>query len=72
MEKENIFPIFDEITDSVKLGNNSNMVVHGKGNIRLEIDGLVSIISGVFYVPELTNNLPSLGQLQKKRLSILF
>ena len=35
----------------------SNMVVNGKGNIRIDVNGVISIISGVFYVPELKNNL---------------
>ncbi|GMI66249.1 hypothetical protein HRI_000294200 [Hibiscus trionum] len=62
----------DKFTESVKLGNDTNMVVNGKGNIKLEVEGVVSIISGVFYVPELKNNLLSLGQLQEKGLTILF
>ncbi|KAL0363824.1 UNVERIFIED_CONTAM: hypothetical protein Sangu_0480000 [Sesamum angustifolium] len=71
--KREYFSDFDEkFTDSVKLGNNSNMMVNGKGNIRLEINGVVSIILGVFHVSELKNNLLSLGQLQKKGLSICF
>lgn len=71
--KREYFSEFDEhFSDSVKLGNNSNMVVHGKGEIRLQINGVISIISGVFYIPELKNNLLSLGQLQEKGLSILF
>nr|KYP42102.1 Retrovirus-related Pol polyprotein from transposon TNT 1-94 [Cajanus cajan] len=71
--KREYFSDLDEnFTDLVKLGNNSNIVVNGKGNIRLKIDGIISIISGVFYVLELKNNLLSLGQLQEKGLSILF
>ncbi|KAK4395705.1 hypothetical protein Sango_1724800 [Sesamum angolense] len=71
--KREYFSDFDEkLTDSVKLGNNSNMVVNEKVNIMLEINGVVSIISGVFHVPELKNNLLSLGQLQEKGQSILF
>ncbi|KAL0288213.1 UNVERIFIED_CONTAM: Retrovirus-related Pol polyprotein from transposon TNT 1-94 [Sesamum calycinum] len=44
--KREYFSDFDEkFTDSVKLGNNLNMVVNGKGNIRLKINGVVSIVS---------------------------
>ncbi|KAA8520185.1 hypothetical protein F0562_014441 [Nyssa sinensis] len=43
--------------DSVKLGNNSSMVVTGKGNVRLQVNEIVQIITRVFYVPELKNNL---------------
>ncbi|KAL2324779.1 hypothetical protein Fmac_023837 [Flemingia macrophylla] len=71
--KNEYFCELDEnFSDSMKLGNNSNMVVNGKDNIRLDVNGVISIISGVFYVPELKNNLLSLGQLQEKGLSILF
>ncbi|RDY02325.1 hypothetical protein CR513_14226, partial [Mucuna pruriens] len=70
--KKKYFSELDEnFSDSVKLGNNSNMVVNGKGNIRLDVNGVISIISGVFYVPELKNNLLSLGQLQEKGLNII-
>jgi hypothetical protein len=58
--------------ESVKLGNNSSMAVYGKGNIRLRVNGIDQIITGVFYVPELKNNLLSIGQLLQKGLSIVF
>jgi len=48
------------------------MVISGKGNIRLQVNGIAQIITGVFYVPELKNNLLSIGQLQEKGLTILF
>jgi len=71
-KKEYFSELDENFSNSMKLGNNSNMVVNGKGNIRLDVNGVISIISGVFYVPELKNNLLSLGQLQEKGLSILF
>ncbi|RVW19207.1 Retrovirus-related Pol polyprotein from transposon TNT 1-94 [Vitis vinifera] len=65
--KKEYFLDFDgSFRDSVKLGNNSSMVVMGKGNVRLQVNGRVQIITGVFYVPELKNNLLSIGQLQEK------
>jgi len=48
------------------------MVVMGKGNVRLQVNGRAHIITGVFYVPELKNNLLSVGQLQEKGINILF
>lgn len=56
---------------SVKLGNNLKMGVMGKGNIRLEVDGVIQTVTNVYYVPELKNNLLSVGQLQEKGLTIL-
>ena len=71
--KKEYFIDFDEnFTDTVKLGNNTSMVVIGKVNIRLQVDGMVQKITGVFYIPELKNNLLSIGQLQEKGLAILF
>ena len=71
--KKEYFSDFDgSFRDLVKLGNNSSMVVMGKGNVRLQVNGIILIITGVFYVPELKNNLLSIGKLQAKGLSILF
>ena len=71
--KKEYFSDFDgSFRDSVKLGNNTSMVVTGKGNVRLQVNGTAQIITGVFYVPELKNNLLSIGQLQEKGLTILF
>ena len=40
--KKEYFIDFDEnFSDTVKLGNNTSMVVIGKGNIRLQVDGMV-------------------------------
>ncbi|TXG67975.1 hypothetical protein EZV62_009250 [Acer yangbiense] len=55
----------------VKLGNNTRMTVLGKGNVKLYLDGFHHVVTDVFYVPELKNNLLSVGQLQKKGLTIL-
>lgn len=66
------FVDFDEqFRHSVKLGNNSRMPVMGRGNIKLEIGGIIQVVTNVFHVPELTNNLLSVGQLQDKGLAIL-
>lgn len=56
---------------SVKLGNNTRMDVTGKGDVKLLINGVNHIITEVYYVPELKNNLLSIGQLQEKGLTIL-
>ncbi|KAK0589490.1 hypothetical protein LWI29_015036 [Acer saccharum] len=55
----------------VKLGNNSRMTVMGKGNVRLKVNGLTHVVTEVFFVPDLKNNLLSIGQLQEKGLEIL-
>jgi len=43
----------------------------GKGSVELNINGVVYVISHVYYVPELKNILLSVGQLQEKGLTIL-
>ncbi|KAK0606242.1 hypothetical protein LWI29_035571 [Acer saccharum] len=47
------------------------MDMMGKGNVRMLVNGLVHIITGVFYVPRLQNSLISIGQLAEKGLAIL-
>ncbi|TXG53855.1 hypothetical protein EZV62_019111 [Acer yangbiense] len=70
--KKELFSVFDGgFRESVKLGNNSNMAVMGKGNVQLQVNGIMQVITGVFYVPDLKNNLLSIGQLQEKGLAIL-
>ncbi|GKE90248.1 retrovirus-related pol polyprotein from transposon TNT 1-94, partial [Tanacetum coccineum] len=56
---------------NVKLGNGNRMAVVGKGNVLLQVKGHTQVISDVFYIPELKNNLLSIGQLQEKGLAIL-
>nr|KYP50277.1 Retrovirus-related Pol polyprotein from transposon TNT 1-94 [Cajanus cajan] len=67
---------FKEVDDTfkqhVKLGNNTRMEVTGKGSVRLNIKGVTHIITDVFLVPELKNNLLSIGQLQEKGLTVMF
>ena len=56
---------------AIKLGNDTRIVVMGKGSVWLNVNGVTHVISHVYYVPELKNNLLSIGQLQEKGLSIL-
>lgn len=71
--KKKYFSDFDgNYKGSMKLGDDSRMVVIGKGNARLQVNGIVQIITEVFYVPELKNNLLSIGQFDEKGLAILF
>ena len=37
----------------MKLGNISRMVVVGKGNVRMQVNGITKVISKVYYIPEL-------------------
>lgn len=68
--------IFSELdtnfTHHVKLGNNHKLNVAGKSVVELVLKGVSYAISDVYYVPELRNNLLSVGQLQEKGLDVLF
>ncbi|KAI9160606.1 hypothetical protein LWI28_009895 [Acer negundo] len=67
-----LFSSFNEsFRQTVKLGNNTKMSVVGKGNVRLQVSEFMHVLTDVFYVPELRNNLLSIGQLQEKGLAIL-
>jgi hypothetical protein len=67
-----LFDFDENFRESVKLGNDSKMAVMGKGNIRLNIERKIHVITDVYYLPGLTNNLLSVGQLQQKGLTIVF
>jgi len=56
---------------TVKLGNDTRMSVVGKGSVKVKVNGVTQVIPEVYYVPELRNNLLSLGQLQERGLAIL-
>lgn len=70
--KDWLFNFDDSFRDFVKLGDNSKMPVMGKGNLKLYIGGLVQVVTEVYYLPGLMNNLLSIGQLQQKNLTIVF
>lgn len=68
---KSLFSELDEyFHDTVKLGNNSRILVMGKGNIKLQIGDHFIKICDVFYVPELKSNILSMGQLQEKEYTI--
>ena len=72
MEKKELFDVFNEgFKDSVKLENYASLKVQGNGSIQMEIDGIMHVITEVFYMPDLKNNLLSIGQLQEKGLAVL-
>lgn len=56
---------------TVKLGDNSKMLVVGRGNVKLETEGASHIITNVYYIPELKNNLISNGQLVERGMLVL-
>ncbi|KAG7557256.1 Reverse transcriptase RNA-dependent DNA polymerase [Arabidopsis suecica] len=69
--KEWFSELEEGINRSVKLGNDMRMSVVGKGSVKVQVNGVIQVIPEVYYVPELKNNLLSLGQLQERGLAIL-
>lgn len=61
----------EDFKHTVKLGNNCRMNVTARGNVKLMLNGVRHTITDVYYVPELKNNLLSIGQLQEKGLAIV-
>ncbi|GAU16044.1 hypothetical protein TSUD_339150 [Trifolium subterraneum] len=70
--KEWLFDFDDTFRETVKLGDNSTMPVMGKGNVKICLQGRISVITNVYYLPNLRNNLLSIGQLQEKNLTVVF
>ena len=70
-KKNMFFDLDSSFQESVKLGNDSSINVQGKGKIRMEVNGFMHVITEVFYVPDLKNNLLSIGQLQENGLAVV-
>jgi len=62
--------LYENFIGKVKLGNDTHIIVIGKGSIQMKVNGLTHIVKHVYYVLELKNNILSIGQLQEKGLSI--
>ncbi|XP_047326585.1 uncharacterized protein LOC124930276 [Impatiens glandulifera] len=70
--KKKLFTTFVEsFREIVKLGNNSRVKVMGKRTVVMIVNGITQVITSVFYVPNLTNNLLSIRQLADKGLEIV-
>ena len=61
----------DNFRQLVRLGNNTKINVMGKGSVKLHLNEVNLTVTEVYYVPELKNNLLSVGQFQEKGLAIL-
>ncbi|RDY10300.1 hypothetical protein CR513_05204, partial [Mucuna pruriens] len=61
----------DQFRQNMRLDNNSRMEVMGKGNVRIQENGIPQVIFEVYYILELKINLLSVGKLQEKGVAIL-
>ncbi|KAI5421144.1 hypothetical protein KIW84_044839 [Lathyrus oleraceus] len=69
--KEWFVTLDEKFRRSVKLGNGDKLEVVGKGSVRLVTEQKVLVVQDVFYVPGLTTNLLSVGEMQEKGLTFL-
>lgn len=69
--KEWFYSLEGDFDRSVRLGNNMKMSVVAKESIRVQAEGITQVITDVYNVPALKNNLLSISQLQEKGLAIL-
>ena len=60
------------VTSKVRIGNGAYLVVKGKGTVAIEGHTGLKLISNVLYVPEINQNLLSVGQLLEKGYNVLF
>ncbi|GAU45713.1 hypothetical protein TSUD_400940 [Trifolium subterraneum] len=70
--KEWFFDFDESYKDTVKLGDDSKIAVMDTGNLKLRIEGFVQVLTNVYYLSGLKNNLISIGQLQKKNITVIF
>lgn len=65
--KELFADLNESIRSEITFGNAAKMPVKGKGKISIQLkEGVNNIISDVYYVPGLSHNLLSVGQLSEK------
>ena len=70
-EKKWFCSLDETYRNNVRLGNDVRMSVMGKGSVRLDIEGVMHMLTDVYYVPDLMNNLISVGQVQENGVEIL-
>ena len=61
---EKMFKYLDRtFVSKVKIGNGDFVAVHGKGEVAVDTPSGIKLISDVLYVPEISENLLSVGQM---------
>ena len=70
---EKMFKHLDRtFVSKVKIGNGDFVAVHGKGEVAVDTPSGIKLISDVLYVPEISENLLSVGQMLDKNYSLNF
>ncbi|XP_048136731.1 uncharacterized protein LOC125315560 [Rhodamnia argentea] len=70
--RKEMFAELDEtVKGKVSFGDNSQILVEGKGAIQIRLkNGALRLISNIYYVPKMSSNNLSLGQLLEKGYSV--
>lgn len=58
--KDWLFDFDESFGESVKIGDDSEMRVMGKRNMKLQASGIIEVFTDVCYLPGLNNNLLSI------------
>lgn len=69
--KEWFICIDETYKHKVRLGNDHKLEVKGRGDICISVNGMIQVITNAYYVPFLTSNLMSVGQLQEESLTFV-
>lgn len=70
---EKLFKDLDRsLKSKVRIGNGEYLEVKGRGTVAIESYAGTKLISDVLFVPEIDQNLLSVGQLVKKRFKVMF
>lgn len=64
--KSQFFECYGSFRETVKLGDNSEMSIMEKVNVKLSIDNKTHVITDVYYLPGLRNDLLSLNNFNKR------
>ncbi|XP_059306526.1 uncharacterized protein LOC132057968 [Lycium ferocissimum] len=70
---EEIFRVLDRsVTSKVRIGNSDYLPAKGKGTVAIESYSGTKLISDVLYVPEIDQNLLSVGQFLENNFKLIF
>lgn len=73
MGQRSKFSVLDEnVTGRVKFGDGSVVLIEGRGSVSIKCrNGEERVLTEVYYIPSLCNNIISLGQLSEKGNSVI-
>ena len=60
--------LYKTVTSKVRIGNGAHLVVKGKGTVAIEGHTGLKLFSNVLYVPQINQNMLSIGQLLEKAI----